>query len=54
MSDCLFCKIAAGDIPSDKILDDDEYFQSVLDDLQDSTEVDHLMHDFLNYFAIDA
>jgi len=23
MSDCLFCKIAAGEIPSDKVLDDD-------------------------------
>ena len=24
MSDCLFCKIAAGDIPSDKLYEDDE------------------------------
>jgi len=24
MSDCLFCKIAAGDIPSDKLHEDDE------------------------------
>jgi histidine triad (HIT) family protein len=24
MSDCLFCKIAAGDIPADKVYEDDE------------------------------
>jgi len=26
MSDCLFCKIAAGEIPSDKVYEDDEVF----------------------------
>lgn len=26
MSDCLFCKIAAGDIPSGKVYEDDEVF----------------------------
>ena len=26
MSDCLFCKIAAGDIPSSKIYEDDEVY----------------------------
>ena len=26
MSDCLFCKIIAGDIPSDKLYEDENYF----------------------------
>ncbi|MDY6823554.1 MAG: histidine triad nucleotide-binding protein [Thermodesulfobacteriota bacterium] len=26
MTDCLFCKIAAGEIPSDKLYEDDHYF----------------------------
>jgi len=26
MSDCLFCKIAAGDIPSNKVYEDDDFF----------------------------
>lgn len=26
MSDCLFCKIAAGDIPSNKVYEDDQVF----------------------------
>ncbi|MFW5450404.1 MAG: histidine triad nucleotide-binding protein [Methylophagaceae bacterium] len=26
MSDCLFCKIIAGDIPSDKVYEDDQIF----------------------------
>ncbi len=26
MSDCLFCKIVAGDIPSEKVYEDDDYF----------------------------
>ena len=26
MSDCLFCKIAVGEIPSDKVYEDDEVF----------------------------
>jgi histidine triad (HIT) family protein len=26
MSDCLFCKIAAGDIPADKLYEDDDIF----------------------------
>ena len=26
MSDCLFCKIAGGEIPSDKVYEDDELF----------------------------
>jgi histidine triad (HIT) family protein len=26
MSDCLFCKIAAGEIPSKKVYEDDEFF----------------------------
>lgn len=26
MSDCLFCKIAAGEIPSEKLYEDDKYY----------------------------
>jgi len=26
MSDCLFCKIAAGEIPSNKVYEDDDFF----------------------------
>ena len=26
MSDCLFCKIAAGEIPSNKVYEDDQVF----------------------------
>lgn len=34
MKDCLFCKIAKGEIPSDKIYENDNFF-SVLDKNQD-------------------
>ena len=40
MSDCLFCKILAGEIPSDKIYEDDKMF--VFKDLYPKAEV-HLL-----------
>ena len=40
MSDCLFCKILAGEIPSDKIYEDDKMF--VFKDLFPKAEV-HLL-----------
>lgn len=40
MSDCLFCKIAAGEIPSDKIYEDDKMF--VFKDINPKAEV-HLL-----------
>ena len=40
MSDCLFCKILAGEIPSDKIYEDDKMF--VFKDIYPKAEV-HLL-----------
>jgi len=40
MSDCLFCKIIAGDIPSDKVYEDDQIF--VFKDIQPKAAV-HLL-----------
>ena len=40
MSDCLFCKIIAGDIPSDKVYEDDKMF--VFKDIAPKAEV-HLL-----------
>jgi len=41
MSDCLFCKIIAGDIPSDKVYEDDKIF--VFKDIQPKASTHLLM-----------
>lgn len=41
MSDCLFCKIVAGDIPSDKIYEDEQVF--VFKDINPQADVHLLM-----------
>lgn len=41
MSDCIFCKILSGDIPSDKVYEDDKVF--VFRDINPKAEVHLLM-----------
>jgi len=41
MTDCIFCKIACGDIPSDKIYEDDNFF--AIKDINPSYPVHYLI-----------